>query len=275
MTQVLLIDALNLIRRLYAVQERPYQPLPEQVTDGTRAQIIQNTDTMLRQALHRLLKEFTPSHALMVFDGQHSQWRKILYPGYKANRKAMPVILAEALAGLRQSIMALGIHTVRQDDYEADDVIASVATKLALHGMQVTIVSTDKGFLPLLSDNIHIYDTFARQFHTEQQVQQKFGVSPALLVRYWSLVGDSTNNIPGVAGIGPKGAHDLLALGETLTEALAHPDCHKKLKEKILAQKQQIKVFMQLLTLRTDIQLGLNLQDMRVVPAGENTCPSP
>ncbi|MEH8018028.1 flap endonuclease Xni [Rheinheimera muenzenbergensis] len=268
MTQVLLIDALNLIRRLYAVQERPYQPLTEQVTDGTRAQIIQNTDNMLRQALQRLLKDLSPSHALMVFDGQHSQWRKALYPAYKANRKAMPTILAEALAGLRQSVSALGIHNVRQDDSEADDVIASVATKLAQHGMQVSIVSTDKGFLPLLSDTIHIYDAFARQFHTEQHVQQKFGVSSAQLVRYWSLVGDSTNNIPGVSGIGPKGAHDLLALGTTLTEALEHPDCHKKLKEKILAEKAHIKVYMQLLTLRTDIQLGLNLQDMRITPAG-------
>jgi protein Xni len=268
MTQVLLIDALNLIRRLYAVQERPYQPLPEQVTDGTRAQIIQNTDNMLRQALQRLLKEFTPSHALMVFDGQHSPWRKALYPQYKANRKPMPAILADAMAGLVQSVTALGIQHVQHNDSEADDVIASVATKLAQHSMQVTIVSTDKGFLPLLSDNIHVYDTFARQFHTEQDVQQKFGVSSANLVRYWSLVGDSTNNIPGVPGIGPKGAHDLLALGATLTDALEHPDCHKKLREKILTQKDQIKVFMQLLTLRTDIQLGLNLQDMRVQVAG-------
>ncbi len=268
MTQVLLIDALNLVRRLYAVQERPYQPLTEQVADNTRAQIIQNTDNMLRQALNRLLKEFSPSHALMVFDGHDSQWRKRLYPQYKANRKPMPPILAEAMSTLRQSVTTLGVHNVQQDDSEADDIIASVAGKLARHGMQITIVSTDKGFLPLLSDQIRIYDAFARQFQTEQAVQQKFGVSTAQLVRYWSLVGDSTNNIPGVNGIGPKGAHDLLALGPTLTEALEHPDCHKKLREKILAQKDQIKLFMQILTLRTDLQLGLNLQDMRVKPTG-------
>ena len=110
---------------------------------------------------------------------------------------------------------------------EADDIIASVAVKMAQHGQQVTIVSTDKGFLPLLEQNIQVYDAFARQFHSTADVQQKFGVSTAQLVRYWSLVGDSTNNIPGVNGIGPKGAHDLLALGATLTDALEHPDCHK------------------------------------------------
>ena len=264
MAQVVLIDALNLIRRLYAVQERPYLPLTEQVADGTRAQIIQNTATMLRQALQRLLKELTPSHALMVFDGTASQWRKQLYPQYKANRKPMPAILAEAMPALRQCVSALGIHNILQDDSEADDVIASVARTVVQHGMQATIVSTDKGYLPLLAEQLHIYDPFSRQFQTADTVRQKFGVAPEQLVRYWSLVGDSTNNIPGVSGIGPKGAHDLLALGATLTDALHHPDCHKKLKEKILAEKEQIKLFMQLLTLRTDIQLGLNLQDMRV-----------
>ena len=240
MAHLLLIDALNLIRRLYAVQERPYLPLPDDVAEGTKTQIIRNTEAMLRQALLRLQQELQPSHALLVFDGRDSVWRKQLYPDYKANRKPMPAILAEALPQLKQQAADSGFNSVQQDDYEADDVIASIAVKMARHGQQVTIVSTDKGFLPLLSAQIHIYDAFARQHQTEEAVQQKFGVSTAQLVRYWSLVGDSTNNIPGVNGIGPKGAHDLLALGATLTDALEHPDCHKKLKEKILAEKEQL-----------------------------------
>jgi protein Xni len=264
MAHLLLIDALNLIRRLYAVQERPYLPLPDDVTDSTKAQIILNTENMLRQALSRLQQELEPSHALLVFDGRASAWRKSLYPQYKANRKPMPAILADALDTLTQHAKALGFSSIQHDDYEADDVIASIAVKLVQHGQQVTVVSTDKGFLPLLSQQIQIYDTFARQFHSEDSVQQKFGVSTSQLVRYWSLVGDSTNNIPGVNGIGPKGAHDLLALGTTLTEALEHPDCHKKLREKILQNKEQIKIFMQILTLKTDIQLGINLQELRL-----------
>ena len=264
MTHLLLIDALNLIRRLYAVQERPYLPLPDDVAEGTKTQIIRNTEAMLRQALLRLQQELQPSHALLVFDGRDSVWRKQLYPDYKANRKPMPAILAEALPLLKQQAADSGFNSVQQDDYEADDVIASIAVKMARHGQQVTIVSTDKGFLPLLSAQIHIYDAFARQQHSADAVLQKFGVDTSQLVRYWSLVGDSTNNIPGVNGIGPKGAHDLLALGATLTEALEHPDCHKKLKEKILQHKEQIKIFMQILSLKTDVQLGLNLQQMRI-----------
>ncbi|MDX1391356.1 MAG: flap endonuclease Xni [Rheinheimera sp.] len=264
MAHLLLIDALNLIRRLYAVQERPYLPLAEDVAESTKAQIIQNTDTMLRQALSRLVQDLTPSHALLVFDGRDSLWRKQLYPDYKANRKPMPAILADALSSLQQSAKAQGVNSVQLDNYEADDVIASIAVKMAQHGQQVTIVSTDKGFLPLLAQAIAVYDPFTRQLQTEHSVQQKFGVDSSQLVRYWSLVGDSTNNIPGVNGIGPKGAHDLMALGATLTDALEHPDCHKKLREKILLHKEQIKIFMQILTLKTDVQLGLNLQDMRV-----------
>lgn len=264
MAHLLLIDALNLIRRLYAVQERPYLPLADDVAEGTKAQIIRNTENMLRQALARLQAELEPSHALLVFDGRDSLWRKALYADYKANRKPMPAILADALPGLQQTAQTLGFNSVQQADYEADDVIASVAVRLAQHGQQVTIVSTDKGFLPLLGAHIGIYDAFARQFQTEEAVQQKFGVSSNQLVRYWSLVGDSTNNIPGVHGIGPKGAHDLMALGATLTQALEHPDCHKKLREKILQHKEQIKIFMQILSLKTDVQLGLNLQDMRI-----------
>lgn len=264
MAHLLLIDALNLIRRLYAVQERPYLPLAEDVADSTKAQIIRNTENMLRQALSRLQHELSPTHALLVFDGRDSMWRKALYAEYKANRKPMPPILAGALESLQQVARDAGITCVQQAEYEADDVIASVAVKMAQHGQQVTIVSTDKGFLPLLEQDVQIYDTFARQFHSKTDVMQKFGVGTTQLVRYWSLVGDSTNNIPGVNGIGPKGAHDLLALGDTLTDALEHPDCHKKLREKILQHKEQIKIFMQILTLKTDVQLGLNLQEMRI-----------
>ncbi|MDX1538228.1 flap endonuclease Xni [Arsukibacterium sp.] len=264
MMHLVLIDALNLIRRLYAVQERPYLPLAEQVADGTRQQIINNTRNMLLQALQRLRHELSPSHALLVFDGRDSQWRQQRCPEYKANRKPMPEILAEALPLLEQSAAQHGFRCFTDPKLEADDIIASIASKLNQHQQQVTIVSTDKGFLPLLTQGINIYDPFARQQLNPAYVETKFGVAPAQLVRLWSLTGDSTNNIAGVSGVGPKTALELMALGDTLTDALAHPDCPKKLRDKILSHKEAIVNYMQVLSLQTTLELGLNLQELRL-----------
>jgi len=95
-------------------------------------------------------------------------------------------------------------------------------------------------------------------------VKNKFGVAPEQLVRLWSLTGDSTNNIAGVSGVGPKTALELMALGETLTDALAHADCPKKLRDKIVSHKDAIMNYMQVLSLQTTLDLGLNLQDLRL-----------
>lgn len=264
MAHLVLIDALNLIRRLYAVQERPYLPLDNNMADSTKTQIISNTTQMLLQSLQRLQQELQPSHALLVFDGKESTWRQQLYPLYKANRKPMPEILASALPALQQAAEQSGFHCWQQPEYEADDVIATLASKMIQHQQQVTIVSTDKGFLPLLLQQVNIYDPFLRQPLSQQQAETKFGVPLPQLVRFWSLVGDNTNNIPGVTGIGPKTAQELIALGDTLTAALEHPQCNKKLREKILLHKDDIKVFMQILSLKTDLQLGINLQSIRI-----------
>ncbi|MCF4008108.1 flap endonuclease Xni [Rheinheimera sp. UJ63] len=265
MARVILLDALNLIRRLYAVQERPYLPLAEDVAEGTRQQIISNTQQMLLQTLSRLRQELQATHALMVFDGDNSsQWRQKLCPLYKANRKPMPSILAAALPDLLTATELSGVKCFHQAEYEADDVIATIATKIRQHQQDVVIVSTDKGYLPLLGQGVEIYDPFARHYVSRDQVKEKFGVQPEQLVSWWSLVGDSTNNIPGVNGVGPKGAEEFMALGRSLNDALQHPDCPKKLKLKITEQKQDIILYTQILTLQTQLALGLNLQDIRL-----------
>lgn len=265
MAKVILIDALNLIRRLYAVQERPYLPLNDGVAEGTQQQIISNTRQMLKQALARLCTELAPSHALMVFDGNNSHWRQQLCELYKANRKPMPALLAAALPNLKSDTLASGIRCFEQAEYEADDVIATIATKLRLHQQQVVIISTDKGYLPLLSHGVEVFDPFAKQYTDRTKVKEKFGVYPEQLVSWWSLVGDSTNNIPGVAGIGPKSAEELMALGRSLNDALQHPECPKKLAQKINEHKQAVLLYNQILALQTNLELGLNLQDMRLL----------
>lgn len=265
MVKVLLFDALNLIRRLYAVQERPYLPLTEDIAETTRQQIISNTRLAFSQALQRLRQQFNPTHALLVFDGGHSQWRQQLCPLYKANRKPMPAILAAALPQLQEDALALGIPCFKQAEFEADDVIATIANKVRLRQQDVIIVSTDKGYLPLIPQGVLIYDAFGRHYIDEHSVIAKFGIHPEQLVSWWSLVGDSTNNIPGVSGVGPKTALELMQLGNSLNQALEHPDCPKKLKQKILEHKADILVYTQVLALQTNLELGLNLQDIRLM----------
>jgi len=265
MAKVILIDALNLIRRLYAVQERPYLPLAGDVAEGTRQQIISNTRNMVLQAVAKLRHDLMPSHALMVFDGGNSHWRQQLCARYKANRKPMPRLLADALPELMQDAEQAGIRCFQQAEYEADDVIATIASKLRQHQQHVIIISTDKGFLPLLTHGVDVYDPFTKQFIRREHVKEKFGVQPEQLVSWWSLVGDSTNNIPGVPGVGPKGAEEFMALGRSLNDALQHPDCPKKLKQKISEQKHEILTYTQILALQTNLELGLNLQDIRLM----------
>lgn len=176
----------------------------------------------------------------------------------------MPAILAEALPTLITDTEQLGIRCFMQAEYEADDVIATIANKVRIHQQDAIIVSTDKGYLPLLPQGVQIYDAFSRHFLDTEYVKQKFGVAPEQLLSWWALVGDSTNNIPGVTGVGPKSAEELMQLGASLNQALQHPDCPKKLRQKILEQKQDILVYIQVLALQTNLELGLNLQDIRL-----------
>ncbi|MCH8536157.1 MAG: flap endonuclease Xni [Alkalimonas sp.] len=263
MTQLVLIDALNLIRRLYAVQERPYLPLPDQLNASTRQQIVQNTWNALEKALLAIVHSCQPSHLLVVFDSNEPTWRHQLYPAYKANRSPMPELLQSAMAELCQRIEGMGIQHFNLPGFEADDIIASLATTMRQHQQQVTIVSTDKGYLSLLDSGVAIYDHFRREYLSEDAVVEKFGLPSHRLIRYWSLVGDNTNNISGVPGIGPKTALELLQLGDTFNDILQHPDCPKTMKHKLIEHKADILTFMQLFQPRCDVETGLNLQQLR------------
>jgi protein Xni len=263
MAHLLLIDGLNLVRRLYAAQERPFANSPAPYSEATGQQLLHNTAEQLQQIATKLVRQFKPSHVLAVFESTHLNWRTSLYPAYKADRLPMPEHLQTALPALKQKLLDMGIQSWQLPDQEADDVIASLAMTMRKHQQQATIVSTDKGYLPLLTEGVAVYDHFNRQLHSNETVQQKFGVLPQQLVRYWSLVGDKTNNISGIAGIGPKTAAELLKLGPDIKSALAHPDCPAKLKQKILTSRNELQLFIQILSLKTDLQLGLNLQQIR------------
>lgn len=262
--QVLIIDALNLIRRIYAAQERPYLPLPNDVSEATAKQLLHNTCNAVELAINKLLKLVEPSHGIVVFDGGGPSWRLQHYAQYKAGRSPMPSILENGMDQIKHTIEQCGLKVYQQSGLEADDLIGALAKKIEQNQHNVTIVSTDKGILQLLSDNIRVYDHFGRKYLDESHVKEKFGVAPQQLINYWSLVGDSSNNIPGLPGIGPKSALEILLHHDSLKAALNSDTLAKKLREKLHNNLETFKLCRKLVALKLDLQLGLNLKDIRL-----------
>lgn len=267
---ILLVDALNLIRRIYAVQERPFllnkDATTNELAENTKTQVLFNTQRSCGQALAKIIDQQLPSHALAVFDSQAPCWRYKLYPDYKKGRKKMPAHLALKLTDIQDEFMQHNVDSLISEQDEADDLIATLAVKVALRGQKVTIVSTDKGFLSLLSPNIRVYDYFNRRYLDEKHVQEKFNVKPTQLIDLWTLTGDSTNKILGVAGIGQVTASDLLNTYGSLAEILSATDLKTSVSNKLGGCEEQITLSKQLLTLKQDIPLGFNLKDIRLAP---------
>ncbi|PKI16925.1 flap endonuclease Xni [Colwellia sp. 12G3] len=270
---LILIDALNLIRRVYAVQERPFIQIKQQDSDelsaSTLKQVLFNTQKTCVNALTKIIEQHAPTHALAVFDSQQPCWRYQLFEGYKKGRKQMPDHLSNKLIDIQDAFMEQGVDSLTSDEDEADDLIATLAVKMAIHGQKVTIISTDKGFLQLLSPNIHIYDYFNRRYMDEEHVQNKFNVKYSQLIDFWTLTGDNTNKIEGVSGIGQVNAAKLLNQYGSLKAILNATDLKSSLSEKLTQSLEQMDLARKLLTLKQDIPLGFNLKDIRL------TTPSP
>lgn len=272
---LVLIDALNLIRRIYAVQERPFVQSKIQLNDElatkTQKQVLYNTQNACSNALEKILKQQQATHALAIFDSQQPCWRYKLYAGYKKGRKKMSSHLANDLPSIQDAFLKLGVDSLISEEDEADDLIATLATKMALHGKHVTIVSTDKGFLSLLNPTIHIYDYFNRRYLDEQHVKEKFDIKPTQLIDLWTLTGDSTNKIPGVSGIGQITAASLLNQYGSLSAILKSDEVKPTIKEKLDNSTEQIDLSRKLLTLKKNIPLGFNLKDIRLNAPTHNT----
>lgn len=261
--QLLILDALNLIRRMYAVQEQQHQDSHAALTA---------TSAALINAASRLLRQFQPSHVVAVFDGAPHGFRHHLYSEYKANRKPMPAPLADYLGQLQQDLWSIGIDALLSDTDEADDLIATLARTLSRHNKPSVIVSTDKGFCQLLNSHIQLWDHFKQQATTVSEAEQQFNLQVSQLVDFWALTGVSGSAIKGVPGIGPKRALTLLERWHSLDHLLAAADNSSsnvsrveltKEEKAVLQYKDQALLARQLVKLVDDIELGFNLQQLR------------
>lgn len=254
-THLLLIDALNLIRRIYSVDASQ--------THHSEQQMLKASCARVNHACKKLLKNSHATHAIAVFDGDKS-WRYHFYKNYKHSRSPMPATLKAALPQFKSAIEQAGIVTFEPENDEADDIIATLAHKAANNSISNTIVSTDKGFLPLLGDHIKVYDYFKKQYLDHHYIQERFAVSQHRLVDFWALAGDKTNDIPGIKGIGNKSAQQIVNQYLSIDDALNDESLNTRLRTKL---KQDIDMFViskQLVALRKDIHLGFSLKQLRL-----------
>ena len=169
----------------------------------------------------------------------------------------------EGLEKIQDAWWQLGIDSLLSEGDEADDLVATLAVKVASHNEKVTIISTDKGYCQLLSPTLQIRDYFQHRWLDAPFVEQEFGVKPEQLADYWGLTGISSSQVPGVAGIGPKAAKEILTQFNDIETAYASQELVAKYRKKLDAHIERARKCKQVAALKTDIELGFNLQDIR------------
>ncbi len=242
--RILLIDALNLVRRIFEAR------------GGLGDEDFLSGCVL---SLQRAIDDIKPSHAVVVWDSSEPTWRHMLDDRYKANREPTPAVLVSAVPELVRRFKSIGVESLTLPNYEADDVLATLASGIASKNGEAVILSTDKMFYQLLGDRIRIYHQFDRRYIDIEEVRKKYGLEIHQLVDYWALSGDNSNNIKGVPGVGKKTATQLLQSHGDLDALLALPDI-----KRVSDARDDALCCQQLVRLKQDVALGVNLKDYRL-----------
>jgi DNA polymerase I len=196
-----------------------------------------------------------PTHFAVIFDSARKNFRNDIYSEYKANRAEAPEDLAPQFKYIRKSVEAFNLPSIELLNYEADDLIATYAKQITDAGAKVTVISSDKDLMQLVSDKIRLYDPMKSKVIGEKEVIEKFGVKPKQVIDVQSLAGDSSDNIPGVPGIGVKTAAELINKYKNLDTLLkkASEIPQNKRRETLLENKDKALLSRQLVTLKDDV----------------------
>ncbi|CAM1646487.1 DNA polymerase I-like [Bartonella apihabitans] len=209
-----------------------------------------------------------PTHFAVIFDYSSETFRKKIYPEYKANRPTPPDDLIPQFSLIRQATRAFNLPCIEKEGYEADDIIATYASEATRSGGKTTIISSDKDLMQLVNQQVGMYDGMKDRPIGIAEVIEKWGVPPEKMIDLQSLTGDSTDNVPGVPGIGPKTAAQLLDEFGDLDTLLAHAGDIKqqKRRENIIEFADQARLARQLVTLKTDVPLETGLDGLLLEP---------
>ncbi|MFQ6616399.1 MAG: DNA polymerase I [Fidelibacterota bacterium] len=223
-------------------------------------------------SMFKLLRDENPDYLAVVFDGKEKTFRHEMYPEYKATREKMPDELREQLPDLWKLIEAMNIPQLEMEGYEADDVIGSVASKAKVRRMETYIVSGDKDFLQLVDDNTFVYAPSRPPeppiIYDRNQVVEKWSVEPERMVDLLGLMGDSSDNVPGVKGVGQKTAIELLQQYRTFSDVLDHAEevQNKRVREGLLKGADDARLSRELVTIKTDLTLPVSMKDLKRRP---------
>ena len=204
-----------------------------------------------------------PTHFAVIFDSARKNFRNEIYSAYKDNRSETPDDLVPQFEYIRKSVKAFNLPSIELINYEADDLIATYVEHILKEGAKVTIVSSDKDLMQLYKKDVRIYDPMKNKFITPEDINNKFGVDPKKVVDVQSLAGDSSDNIPGVPGIGVKIAAELINKYGTLEKLLekAHEIKQNKRRETILENKDKAIVSKKLVTLKKDVPVKVKIEE--------------
>ncbi|MDA7837997.1 DNA polymerase I [Candidatus Pelagibacter sp.] len=207
-----------------------------------------------------------PTHFAVIFDAARKTFRNEIYSDYKANRSEAPDDLAPQFEYIRKSVVAFNLPSVDLPNYEADDLIATYAEQIIAKGAKVTIVSSDKDLMQLYRKDVRIFDPMKNKFITPEDIITKFGVGPEKVIDVQSLAGDSSDNVPGVPGIGVKTAAELINKYGTLEKLLDNTQEIKqnKRRETLIENKDKAIISKKLVTLMKDAPVERKIEEFNL-----------
>ena len=247
---------------------RAYHALPPltRKSDGLQLNAVLGFCNMLWKLLRDMKPEERPTHLAVVFDKSEKTFRTEMYPAYKAHRPDPPDDLIPQFAFIREAVRAFDLPCLEQAGFEADDLIATYVRLACEAGATATIVSSDKDLMQLVTDCVIMYDTMKDRRIGVAEVIEKFGVPPEKVIEVQALIGDSTDNVPGVPGIGVKTAAQLIIEYGDLETLLARAGEIKqeKRRQSLIEHAEKARISRVLVTLDQNVKLEVPLAGLAV-----------
>ena len=251
--KLIIIDVSNFIfRAFFAIR-------PLHSADGTPVNAVYGVLSML----HNMIVKYQPTHILVARDTKEGSFRKEIYTDYKANRSEPPDDLIPQFALVDDLIKYLELPEIKAPNYEADDIIGSVASQWKNDFDEILIASGDKDLMQFVDGPVKMLDTMKEKIYSREDVKDKMGVYPEQIVDYLSLIGDTSDNIPGVPGIGPKGAQGLIEDFGTLENIIKNVDSikNKRAQTALAGNIDKAILSKKLVNIVTDLKLKFNYDE--------------